>query len=137
MIVGFPGEDGNDLDLSLDAIRRACFLKVHLFPFSPRPGTAAAALDGRVAGREVLQRKKRMQEIGERTAAEEKARWLGKTVDVLFEQRSKKEPSWHSGFSGNYLRVCARTEADATNTLRPVRLLRLDSRGTFEGEIVT
>ncbi len=42
LIVGFPGEEAEDLDATLALIREARFLQVHAFPYSPRPGTRAA-----------------------------------------------------------------------------------------------
>jgi threonylcarbamoyladenosine tRNA methylthiotransferase MtaB len=45
VIVGFPGEDGAAFERTLDAVRAAGFTKVHVFPYSPRPGTRTAGED--------------------------------------------------------------------------------------------
>ena len=45
VIVGFPGEDDRAFARTLDVIRSAGMTKVHVFPYSPRPGTATAASD--------------------------------------------------------------------------------------------
>jgi threonylcarbamoyladenosine tRNA methylthiotransferase MtaB len=45
VIVGFPGEDEAAYERTLDVVRRAGITKVHVFPYSPRPGTATAARD--------------------------------------------------------------------------------------------
>jgi threonylcarbamoyladenosine tRNA methylthiotransferase MtaB len=45
VIVGFPGEDEIAFRRTLDVIRRAAISKVHVFPYSPRPGTVTAAAD--------------------------------------------------------------------------------------------
>ncbi len=45
VIVGFPDEDERAFEQTLDAVDRAAITKVHVFPYSPRPGTATAALD--------------------------------------------------------------------------------------------
>jgi threonylcarbamoyladenosine tRNA methylthiotransferase MtaB len=45
VIVGFPGEDEAAFERTLEIVDRAGVTKVHVFPYSPRPGTATAALD--------------------------------------------------------------------------------------------
>jgi threonylcarbamoyladenosine tRNA methylthiotransferase MtaB len=45
VIVGFPAEDGAAFDRTLDVVQEAGITKVHVFPYSPRPGTATAAED--------------------------------------------------------------------------------------------
>src|SRR5207244_11230607 len=45
VIVGCPGEDEEASGRTLDVVRRAGITKVHVFPYSPRPGTATAAAD--------------------------------------------------------------------------------------------
>jgi threonylcarbamoyladenosine tRNA methylthiotransferase MtaB len=45
VIVGFPGEDEAAFERSVDAVEAAGATKVHVFPYSPRPGTATAAAD--------------------------------------------------------------------------------------------
>jgi threonylcarbamoyladenosine tRNA methylthiotransferase MtaB len=45
VIVGFPGEDEAAFRRTLEVVRRARITKVHVFPYSPRPGTATAAAD--------------------------------------------------------------------------------------------
>jgi threonylcarbamoyladenosine tRNA methylthiotransferase MtaB len=45
VIVGFPGEDEAAFERTLDLVERAGITKVHVFPYSPRPGTATAAAD--------------------------------------------------------------------------------------------
>jgi threonylcarbamoyladenosine tRNA methylthiotransferase MtaB len=45
VIVGFPGEDEPAFSRTLELVRRAGITKVHVFPYSPRPGTATAAAD--------------------------------------------------------------------------------------------
>ena len=57
VIVGFPGETEPDFEATLDVVRRAGFLKIHAFPFSPRAGTPAARWTDRcIAPEEILTR---------------------------------------------------------------------------------
>ena len=45
VIVGFPGEDEDAFERTLEVVERAGITKVHVFPYSPRPGTSTAACD--------------------------------------------------------------------------------------------
>jgi len=56
LIAGFPGETENDFRRCLDFLNEAPLTSVHVFPYSDRPGTAAAAMTPKVDGRAVLAR---------------------------------------------------------------------------------
>jgi tRNA A37 methylthiotransferase MiaB len=49
IIVGFPGETDEEFAETLDFARRARFLMVHIFPYSPRAGTPAATMPNQIA----------------------------------------------------------------------------------------
>lgn len=51
IITGFPGETEADFELTLSLMKEAGFVKAHAFPFSPRPGTAAAELAPKIPER--------------------------------------------------------------------------------------
>ena len=85
VIVGFPGETEQDFEETLAIIEQMRFQKVHLFPYSPRPRTVAARLDGHLA-LEIRQR--RMQQARQLCAevqAAELERRIGERVQVLIE----------------------------------------------------
>ncbi len=48
LMVGFPGEGDAEFEETMDFVRQARFLDAHVFAYSPRPGTPAAAYDGQV-----------------------------------------------------------------------------------------
>jgi threonylcarbamoyladenosine tRNA methylthiotransferase MtaB len=49
VMVGFPGETDAEFDETCQAVRQVGFMKLHVFPFSPRKGTPAADMDGQIA----------------------------------------------------------------------------------------
>ncbi len=74
VIVGFPGEDEAAFRRTLDVVRRARITKVHVFPYSPRPGTVTAAADT-VPAAVKRERSARLREASREACL---ARWRGK-----------------------------------------------------------
>jgi len=68
LIVGFPGETDADTDCLLGYLEGCPLTHLHVFPYSDRPGTAAAAFDGKVDGRAVRERARRVRAAGARLA---------------------------------------------------------------------
>ncbi len=64
MIVGFPGETGDDFGANLEYLPTSPLSHVHVFPYSDRPGTSAAAMSGKVAGTTIRERGVRLRAIG-------------------------------------------------------------------------
>ncbi len=63
VIVGFPGETEAEFQETLDACRRARFMKVHVFPFSRRDGTPAATLPDQIPSAVIKQRVRQLSEL--------------------------------------------------------------------------
>ncbi len=87
IIVGFPGESEEDFAQSLAFVEEMGFAKVHVFPFSPREGTLAAAMDGQCPARVKKERSQRMQAAAEAGARAYLAQWLGRRVEILLEEQ--------------------------------------------------
>lgn len=104
MICGFPGETREDHEQSISFIRKCGFSSMHVFPYSPRPGTRAAALAGQLTRAEKDARAHEAQ----LAAGEMKHTFLleqvGRTLPVLFETESGGV--WH-GHADNYCEVAA------------------------------
>lgn len=85
VIVGFPGETEQDFEETLSVVRQVGFQKVHLFPYSPRPRTKAARLDGHVAPEIRQQRMERARRFCEAIQDEQLEQRVGDRVRVLLE----------------------------------------------------
>ena len=103
VIVGFPGETEELFEESLDFVESMGFTRVHVFPFSSRPGTPAASMPGQVPEPVKKERVHRMKEVALRKAEAFHASFNGWTMDVLFEARNKDGIA--DGLTGNYIRV--------------------------------
>jgi threonylcarbamoyladenosine tRNA methylthiotransferase MtaB len=121
LIVGFPGETEEMFENSMKAVERLMFGKVHVFPYSPRAGTAAARLECLPAAT-VKRRTARAIELSERLAAEYASRFVARDCAVLAEN---ERGGVASGWSGHYLRVYFKVSGSEKNvrgqeiTLRP------------------
>jgi threonylcarbamoyladenosine tRNA methylthiotransferase MtaB len=133
VIVGFPGEDEHAFRASCDFVAAIEFARLHVFPYSPRPGTPAARLPDQV-GRDVRDaRAHAMRELGDGQALRFRQRFVGRKVMVLWEQR-RRDDLW-TGLTDNYLRVVARAESDFHNRLAAARLLSVQN-GCLVGELI-
>ena len=130
MIVGFPGETEAEFVQSLDFIRRCAFAAMHIFPYSKRPGTPAAAMPNQVP--------RGVKEERAREAAEEAARmehsYLEQwdRVTVLFEE--ERDGLWR-GHTTHYCEVRVQSGENLHNQLRQVSVTGVGD-GYLEGEIL-
>lgn len=102
IIVGFPGETEAMFAESLEYVTKLNFMRMHIFPYSKREGTPAAAMPDQVPEAVKHERVKRMQELAEKKAAEYLRQFIGKTLSVLIE--TENGGIW-DGLTGNYIRV--------------------------------
>jgi threonylcarbamoyladenosine tRNA methylthiotransferase MtaB len=126
VIVGFPGETAAEFEQSLATVEALGFAKVHVFPFSPRPGTAAAELPDAVPPPEQRRRMGRMIQVAERA---ERSFWtahLGRRATVLWE---RPKAGRGQGLTDNYIRVFGQAGAALRNQLAEVELVALAEGG--------
>ncbi len=102
IIVGFPGETDEDFEQTLDLCRELGFMRMHVFPFSPRPGTAAARMTPRLDAKTVQARARRARALGEILARDAYQSALGRPADVLCEVRDHARGLWR-GYSEHYI----------------------------------
>jgi threonylcarbamoyladenosine tRNA methylthiotransferase MtaB len=128
LIVGFPGEDEEEWAQTMAFVERMDFAKVHVFPFSRRPGTPAYAMEGQVPPNVAHNRTKEAIEVSERHEAAFAVQHLGMTLPVLWEEGHNGV--W-GGLTDNYLRVHTRSEHDLHNTITPTTLTGYDALGLW------
>ncbi len=117
VIVGFPGETEEDFLESLSFVKKTAFSKVHVFPYSSRPGTRAAEFPDPVAPDIRKRRTAEMLAVAEEAEASFLRSLIGKTESVLFE-RGKN--GIYSGHCRNYAEVRVASRTDLTNRILPV-----------------
>lgn len=105
VIVGFPGETDEDFEQTLQTCEAAEFMKIHVFPFSPRRGTPAASFDGNVPTDVRKERCRRLSELERRLAHRYHQRLTGKLLSVLVEARPARQAGWVQGTACRYVPV--------------------------------
>lgn len=132
IIVGFPGETDAEWRQTLAFVASIGFGQVHIFPYSPRPGTKAATLPDQVPATIKKERSREMHELASRMRAETLARYLGHETTILVEGRQDAATgSDRFGYTPHYLpaRLRPRKPEDLTNQLLRVKLTAIHPDG--------
>ena len=128
VLVGFPTEGKGDFEDTVDLIKKIKPLKVHIFPYSPRPGTSAAReFKSAIPQSALKQRIFSLEEIARKTSFDYKKQFLNKYADVLIEADSKKRKGFYEGRTDRYMKVLVESAADLKNSLIRVKLLRISA----------
>jgi len=136
LMVAFPGETDDEFIESLDFVEAMAFAKIHVFRYSARPATAAASMADQVPPEMAAARSQRAHQVGARMERSFRHRFLGRTMDVLWENAEPTGANllW-SGLTDNYLRVSASEGPHLRNTITPVRLVAHTPTG-LRGQIL-
>lgn len=137
IISGFPGETQVEFEETLDFIARMQFAGGHVFPYSPRLGTAAAKMPGQVPYAVRKTRGAQLMELLNNSAEHYQRRFLGQVLPTLWESAEAVGPEgWQvSGLTDNYLRVHAQTPQHMWNRISSVHLSNYTKAGLL-GTIV-
>lgn len=123
VIVGFPGETEQAFQETMQVIDEVEFAKVHMFPFSVRPGTRAARMPGHLPDDVIDERKKRLLKKADEVAFRLREKYVGKTLSVLLESEDEHREGYLSGYSENFLRVSIPAQGQRVNEIVSVRCL--------------
>ncbi len=118
VMVGFPGESEAAFANTVRLIEELPLAYLHVFPFSRRPGTPAAAMPGQVPEADKKQRVTRLRTIGAEKRRIFAETFIGAPMAVLIEGKKDKSTGWFTGFSDNYVPVVCRGDADANRIVR-------------------
>lgn len=124
LIVGFPGETEAEFAAGLDFVREIAFARLHVFPYSRRPGTAAAKMPDQIAKEVKKERVQRMIALGDRLSLAFHQQYEGQTMPVLWEAATGANSNglrWQ-GYTDNYIRVTAAGPPDLLNQVTETRL---------------
>lgn len=135
VIVGFPGETDEDFEETMDFVRRARFLSMHVFQYSKRRGTPAAEMPNQVPENIKHERSCRLIALGEEITASVLSDFIKKTpeADVLFESDVN---GLHSGHTANFIEVRTAQANVLPGEIRRVRFTGTDGE-TVIGEVIS
>ncbi|WP_428605600.1 tRNA (N(6)-L-threonylcarbamoyladenosine(37)-C(2))-methylthiotransferase MtaB [Sedimenticola sp.] len=131
IIVGFPGETDDEWQQTLDFVEQIGFGHLHIFAYSPRPGTRAAELPNPVPRDRIRQRSETLHQLGERMKRQTLSRFIGRRFPVLIESAPEDGGSAREGYTPNFLRVkiTPPTDCNLENRVVEVQLQRLADSG--------
>ena len=133
ILTGFPGETEAEFEDTKRMIRKVGFARIHVFPYSARPDTPAAAMPGQLSSAEKERRARELIVLGRQVSAEYLKTWVG--LETMLIPEEKTDGCWE-GYTPEYIRVRLRPE-DCCMPGRPVRirLLKAD-HSVMNGEII-
>jgi threonylcarbamoyladenosine tRNA methylthiotransferase MtaB len=131
IIAGFPGETDAEFETSIAFVREMDFMKLHVFRYSPRAGTAAARFPGQVPDSAKKARSMRLLALSDEGARRFAGRFVGRVLPVLWEQVAGATEAgfFNSGLTDNYLRVEMIAPDALTNTIGCARLVQVTNAG--------
>lgn len=130
MIVGFPGETEEEFNQSLDFIRRCGFARMHIFPYSIRPGTPAAKME-QVPSSVKEDRAGRAANLSDELRRAYLSGCVGRVYPVLYEQPKNGR---FSGHAPNYMEVLVRGDETLHNRVIDTRITGVEGF-TLLGEL--
>jgi tRNA-2-methylthio-N6-dimethylallyladenosine synthase len=122
IIVGFPGETDEQFDNTLKLMERIRFDGAYMFAYSTRPGTPAGDRTDQVPEKLKKQRLARLIELQNRITCEINDAYLGRTLEVLVEGASSKNPEMLQGYSREFKMVHFPGSSNRTGRLAQVRV---------------
>ena len=134
-IVGFPGETEEDFRQTIDLVRRARFKNSFIFKYSPRAGTRAARLADDVPPAEKQRRNQELLAVQAQVSEALNREQIGRTVTVLVEGPSRRDPHRLTGRTPGDQIVCFPGTADLAGREVPVRIAEATALTLF-GELV-
>lgn len=116
VIVGFPGETEEEFQTTREYLERIHFYEMHIFKYSMREGTKAAAMKNQVPEPEKTRRSNILLELEKKMSREFRSDYLGKQVTVLLEEKMEFEgKTYFTGYTKEYVKVALETDCDRGN----------------------
>ena len=129
VIVGFPGETEEDFRESRDFVEAVSFFETHIFPYSRREGTKAAAWTEQLTEAVKKERVRIMLELDARKRREYLESFLGRETEILIEERLEGgSPGQWTGHTREYQRAVIRAEGNLENSLVKCTVQAVDDR---------
>ena len=122
VITGFPGETEEDFEESRSFVERIGFFETHIFPYSRREGTKAAAMEGQLTEAEKKARSRVLLELDQRQRKAFLEQFIGENVEVLLEEETEADGQiFWTGPTREYLPVLVKAEDGCANKKMEVR----------------
>jgi threonylcarbamoyladenosine tRNA methylthiotransferase MtaB len=135
LLIGFPGEAENAFESTYSLIEKLPITYLHVFPFSPRPGTPAERYPKKVPAKTIKERCERMRRLGNEKKNVFYKKFEGKTVQVLIESKRDSATGLLKGITSNYIPIFVAGTDDFFNTLVQVTIEKIERNNTVFGVV--
>lgn len=123
VIVGFPGETQEEFAASKAFVDQVDFYETHVFKYSRRQGTKAAAMENQIPETEKTRRSNELLELNKKKQKAYEERLIGTTQEVLMEEAVQIDgETWQVGHTKEYVKIGRKTEENLTNQLVNVEI---------------
>jgi len=129
VMVGFPGERDEDFETTLKAIEDVGYIRVHVFAYSPRPGTRAEQFEDDVPKKVKRQRCEIARKVAGEVSENMRRAMIGREKQVLVE--AKGEKGYLSGYTQDYVRVLIGANKELVGKIVPCRISRVEGDRTY------
>lgn len=123
VIVGFPGETDEEFETTYNFLKDVKFSKMHVFKYSPRKGTKAAAFPNQVDGNIKEERSNKLIELSTENEKEFAKQYENKDIEILFETE-------HEGHTTNYIEVVSKDE------MKPNSIVKIKVKRELNGKLI-
>lgn len=120
IMVGFPGETQTDFDITMDFVKKAQFSGMHVFKYSVREGTPASNYKEQLPNSIKEQRSSELLNLGLKLKKEFNNKFIGKTLDVLFEKTHEDKIEGHTS---NYIEVEVSADQELLGCINAVEII--------------
>ena len=126
IIVGFPGETEEEFETTYNFLKKIAFYRMHVFKYSPRKGTKAAVMENQIDGWVKEVRSKRLIQLSDENESSYNSKYLGKSVEVLFEELCGE---YYRGHTKNYIEVWVKNgKEDLENKIKEVVITEVTNK---------
>jgi len=130
-LIGFPGESEKAFENTYELIEDLPVSYLHVFPFSARPGTAAAKFGNQVEPEILKARCERMRSLGWSKRLNFYRKFIGERLPVLIETKRDGTAGWLKGISSNYVPVLIDAGDELKNKIVDVKIEKLEGNRLF------
>ena len=135
IIVGFPGENEESFEKTMEVVKEIAFSKVHVFPYSAREGTPAYDME-QINGNIIRDYSKRLRILNEGLMLNYQEKFIGETKEVLIEEERDHQTDLLTGYTDNYLKVLVKGADKLKNELVKVQLKESVDPSHIKGKLV-
>ena len=135
IIVGFPGETEEDFEDTLDVVRKVNFEQIFMFIYSRRKGTVADKMENQIPENIKHERFDRLKELFDKQVLENNKKYIGKTIKLLVEGKSKNDEKMLTGRTDSNKVINFEGPSDLIGKIIDIKITE-DHKWYLKGEMI-